>query len=550
MNTVSWQKLPFFLLLAFLLHVGAAPAETAANMPIWRYTVRPGDTLITIAERYLIDVGQWPAIQQANQVADPYRLLPGTVLRIPAAMLRRTPATVTIATSNGALRWRREGGEWQLAATGQRLVSGSTLETLDNASALLSFADGSKLLLSPNSQLVFDALGAFAGGLMVDTRLRLQRGQSDIMANPAQRAHQRLQIQTPAAQAVVRGTHFRLGVEHDVTREETLAGLVGVSGAGRGVSVPHGRGTVARAGEAPIAPVPLLPAADLSALPARFEHLPLRFPLPQINGAKGWLGEVAPDKSFDRLLLSKAARGEALTFSDLPNGDYVLRLRAVDGNGLQGLDAVHRFVVFARPFPPGLNSPGDAATIRTARPVFTWTSVHEVARYRLQVAGELDFAQPLHDSTSDEDVWAAPDDLPAGKLYWRAASVDGRGQQGPWSVAAGFTYKPGPGPVDLGRSATEFTSETIRLNLPPPPDGLVYEAILSLEPALATVLAQASSSDRTLELPRPDGGTYYLGVRLLDRSDQTPGPVAVQKIDVPYSRLWLLPLLLLVPLAL
>ena len=33
-------------------------------------------------------------------------------------------------------------------------------------------------------------------------------------------------------------------------------------------------------------------------------------------------------------------------------------------------------------------------------------------------------------------------------------------------------------------------------------------------------------------------------IRLLDRSDNTPGPLAVQKIEVPYSRLWLLLLLL------
>ena len=39
-------------------------------------------------------------------------------------------------------------------------------------------------------------------------------------------------------------------------------------------------------------------------------------------------------------------------------------------------------------------------------------------------------------------------------------------------------------------------------------------------------------------------GSYYLGIRLLDRSDNTPGPLAVQKIEVPYSRLWLLLLLL------
>jgi LysM repeat protein len=191
MNAAILQRMLTVLLLAVSLQAGAATAGRAAELPVWRYTVRPGDTLINIAERYLIDVRQWPAVQQANQVDDPYHLMPGTVLRIPAAWLRRLPAAATLATSSGAVRWRRGDGDWQAASSGQRLGSGSTLETLDDASALLRLADGSTVLLSPNSLIVLDSLGVFAGGLMADTRLRLQRGQTDIIANPAKRAHQR-----------------------------------------------------------------------------------------------------------------------------------------------------------------------------------------------------------------------------------------------------------------------------------------------------------------------------------------------------------------------
>jgi len=62
------------------------------------------------------------------------------------------------------------------------------------------------------------------------------------------------------------------------------------------------------------------------------------------------------------------------------------------------------------------------------------------------------------------------------------------------------------------------------------------------------VLAQARSGDGSLELKPPGSGSYYLGVRLVDDSDNTPGPLAVQKIEMQPSRLWLL--LLLLPLAL
>ncbi|HMX23629.1 MAG TPA: LysM domain-containing protein, partial [Accumulibacter sp.] len=73
---------------------------------VWLYTVRRGDTLITVAARYLAQVERWPEVQRTNQITDPTRLIPGTILRIPAAMLRRQPAEVTVEASSGQVRWR------------------------------------------------------------------------------------------------------------------------------------------------------------------------------------------------------------------------------------------------------------------------------------------------------------------------------------------------------------------------------------------------------------------------------------------------------------
>lgn len=534
--------------LVFAFSSGGVLAEGTSDAPVWRYTVKPGDNLISIAERYFVRAEHWPKMQQANRIADPHRMLPGTVLRIPADMLRVAPAQAVLNAVSGNVRWRAGEAGWQVATNGTNLVTGASLETGDNSSALLVLSDGSRIVVAPNSQLTLDTLSLYAGGLMADTRMRLQSGQAEITANPAQRSNQNLKIQTPSAQAVVRGTQFRVSADDNLTREETVGGLVAVSASGTSVAVSKGLGTVAKAGEPPMLPVPLLPAADVSGFPARFEHLPMRFPLPPLAGVKEWQGQVAPDKSFDRILLSKSASAWALTFADLPNGDYVLRLRALDVHGLQGFDALHPFTVFARPFPPGLNAPGDGATIRTARAAFAWGNVVDVARYHLQVSTSPDFATPLYDETLATGAWQVPDELPAGKLYWRAASITGAGQQGPWSLAAAFTYKPGPGTVDLGRAALEIESDRLALKLAPPPEGLVYEAILSTGKDMEPLLSQARSADGVLQLPRPDSGSYFLGVRLVDPGDNTPGPVSVQKIEIPPSRLWLL--LLLLPLVL
>jgi len=536
------------VMLFCMASVPSAIAQSRREAAQWQYTVRPGDTLIGIADRYLRQPQHWPLIKQSNQIDDEYRLPPGMVLRIPAKMLRREPAQAVLETASGVVRWRSEGSSWQVAGPGQTLGAGSELETAEDASALLRLADGSRLMLTPNSQLALDTLSRYAQGLMADTRLRLLRGQTEIQANPQKRGNQRLQIQTPSAQAVVRGTRFRIGFEEGITREETLEGAVGVAGAGKDVTVTRAQGTVVRTGAPPLRPVALLKAADVSALPTHFERLPLRFSLPELAGAASWVGQVAADERFDRILSSKTASGPVLAFADLPNGDYVLRLRATDDKGLQGLDATHRFSVFARPFPPGLNAPGDGATMRSARPEFAWSAVLETARHRLQVAREPDFADPFADIVTERSTWQPDEDLPAGQLYWRLASVSTDNRQGPWSLPAAFVFKPGPGPADLGRSALQIDGENIVLKLPPPPEGQRHEARLATEATVQPALFQAEATDGVLTLPRPDSGTYYLGVRLVDTSDNTPGPMAVQKIEVTSSRLWLL--LLLLPLTL
>lgn len=554
------------LLLAIAtLYVTAVPTISFAQdkardepAPVWRYTVKPGDTLISVAERYLLRTDQWPKVQKMNKVEDPYRMSPGTVLRIPASMLRQTPGMARLEGIYGKVRWRAASdGAWQEATEETQLGAGATLETEEESSVSLLLADGSRIVVSPASTLVLDTLTVYAGGLMADTRLRLLRGQTDINANPGKRPHQNLRIQTPAAQAVVRGTRFRVGAEDLATREETLDGAVSVHSARGAVTVRSGKGTAVRPGEAPLPPVTLLPPADVSGLPKRFEHLPLSFDLPASPEVAGWHARIAPDADFIKILSSKRSVSNHLSFADLPNGDYVLGVRAVDVNGLYGIDALHRFTVFARPFPPRLNVPGEGATMREARPLFTWGKAVEAARYRFQIAGDEVFQTTLYDGATSEGSGRPDVDLTPGPLYWRAATITAQGEQGPWSRPVAFAYRPGPGAVDLGKSALNIESEYLRLNLPQPPAGLRYEVLLGKTPDLAQAgaasdtkafSAAASGDENAFEYPRPEHGIYYLGVRLVDVEDGTRGPLATQEVDVPADRRYLfllLPLFLL-----
>lgn len=78
-----------------LLGAAAGPLSAAEAQPVKKpatYTVKPGDTLFSIARQFLGDQALWNQIYQLNtdRISDPSHIVPGQVLRIAAAA--ETPA--------------------------------------------------------------------------------------------------------------------------------------------------------------------------------------------------------------------------------------------------------------------------------------------------------------------------------------------------------------------------------------------------------------------------------------------------------------------------
>jgi soluble lytic murein transglycosylase-like protein len=91
--------------------VAAASASPAAPEGI---VAQPGETLARIAERVLGDAGRWRELYDANQfqMASPYLVFPGMVLRMPPARPKAEPAAEAAPTADTPLP---KGGLWDMA---------------------------------------------------------------------------------------------------------------------------------------------------------------------------------------------------------------------------------------------------------------------------------------------------------------------------------------------------------------------------------------------------------------------------------------------------
>ncbi len=515
----------------------------------WIYTVRPGDTLWSFTEDYLTDIRYWKRLQEMNDIQQPRFMPPGSKIRVPIAWLKVQPEPARVMQVSGTAELVRAGSARSEAlSVGQELHSGDTIRTAADSNVSLNFADDSELLIQSDSEVIMDTLSSYHRTGMVDTRVRLQQGRVDTRVKPSQGPGSRYHIITPAAVAAVRGTSFRVSTESDqpVSRSEVLEGKVKVSGDIGARLVPTGYGVVAEKGKPTPPPKELLPAPDASGMPDVYQRLPLAFAWNAVDGAHGYRFQITDHAEFSTLLADRETTGPSGLWHDLPDGDYFLRLRAVDNDKLEGLNGDYAFTVDARPFPPFLVEPGDNATLRNARPTLSWSEPEDVRKYRVQLATDPEFSTLLHEDTHSGVARFTPGQpLAAGRYYWRTASIDASGKQGPYSDAHQFEYRTVPPSPDF--KEPEVGKDELVIQWQPAGDQVRYQFQMAEDPEFEQITLDRVLEESRVAMPRPITDTYYFRARTID-SDGYEGEFGpAQKLTVPPTSFWslLIPLILL-----
>lgn len=525
-SKLGWQLGKCGVLMAVLL-AGGSSGFCAEDFV---YVVRPGDNPWNLTQRYLKSIRLWPALQEYNQITEANSIIPGQRLRIPVAWLRPTSVVARIVDLRGAAEMVR--GEERLALrTGMAVTLGASVRTGPESSLAIEYPDGSRSLLGPDSELRLVNLARLPVAAAQQVRIDLRRGR---LENAVQRQPSngggRFVIDTPAAVAAVRGTRFRIVAHDDALRAETLEGSVLLANrAGRAV-VGDGRGSLAHAGRPPARPVALLAAPQLDQMPERLDRLPLQFAFPAVTGALHYRTQLAPLPGFSAVASDRVSQAPRATSSaDLANGSYLVRVRAIDANGLEGLDANRQVVIHARPEPPMLRQPAPDGIVVDERPEFLWSEGSAPGDYRFQLASNAQFAPLLVDvGEIARPPFVAPHALPLGQYYWRVARrtpVDG---EGPFSDAQPFRRLPASPTVDAPQQAGNRLNLRWRAGAPDER----YQLQLSPDQAFASDVIEAETSQPVLSIDKPAAGVYFVRVRTLAPGQPASPWGETQRVEV------------------
>jgi hypothetical protein len=498
----------------------AVPAAAADDDRDYIYAIVKGDTLIGLSDRLLNSPRDWPAVARYNRLPNPNYLVPGAHLRVPLALLKTTLVVATVAQVQGDVKAVASAGAAPaLVALGATLAEGARVTTGKDGYVTLKLQDGSTVRVQADSQVQVERQRTYPDVGILESVINVISGRLTSLVQkfrPEENKQTRHSVKTPLANLAVRGTEFRVTMDAQTreARGEVLAGAVAVGATdavGGAKPVQAGFGTVVDASKTVSDPVALLAAPNVAQLAKVQERTILRFPLPAMDGARGYRAQLARDEAFDSVVTEIVSASPELRVTNVDDGNYFLRVRAIDKRGLEGRDATHAFMLKARPEPPLMTTPAPKGKVRATEVVFAWTENTEAASYHLQIARDAQFKSLVYENKALKGAQTGPVKLAPADYFWRVASLRKDNDRGPYGDTASFALLPPPAQPDppvMGDGRIEF-----RWSAEP---GQTFQFELANDKSFAKPLLSRTLDKPEFELPRPGPGTYFIRIRATD----------------------------------
>jgi hypothetical protein len=392
---------------------GAASADTGSAII---YDVKRGDTLVELADKYLLRASDYRIVQKANGVVNPRFLPVGMKLRINRNLLKYQPAAARLVSVRGNVSIVRNGVS-NAALTGTSIGEGTVLRTAGASFVTLQLDDGSRVSLPSNSDVHINRLRKYVLGSSIDYDFDLNRGSAHSKVAPLKSSNDQYRVRTPKAVSAVRGTDFQTRIEEGSGRDfaEVVEGglAVGLSD-GQNMLLPAGNGlSVAEDGKAlteTLLPEPAIESAGKLQMRPK-----VRFDLPKSN--QGMRISMASDAGFLDTIAEFTANTGVAEFDGIDDGNYFVRFRAISPNGFEGIPKTYAFK-------RRLNTVAGSAGKTDLGYVFKWAGEGRgTLRYHFQLIRNAKDATPMVDEAGLSVQQISLSDLPPGDYYWRVASI-------------------------------------------------------------------------------------------------------------------------------
>ena len=493
----------------------AAGAQNPERSDHWNYTIDRQDSLIAIGKRFLKMPQDWEKLQAINNISNTKGLVPGSKLQIPVALLRSSATVATVKTENGKNAVVRDGVRIETLPVGTRLLPGDRLETGMQSTVAVEFADGSVISIAPLSKVLIENLLIYGNTGISETRLRIVEGGADSKVKPLTAAASKYIVTTPVFNLGVRGTEFRarFDPQSQTAFSEVLEGGVAAQGKTSEIVVGAGFGTRALINTEPSAPQKLPDAPKLNGFTPLATSVPARLSWQAEPGARAYRAQVFSSRAMDRQLLEGVFSEPQAVWPLIADGRYVLNVRAIDAQGLESASTAVDFSVQAHPIAPAPLTPNNSTRVYGPTVTLQWGPQTEGERVRVQVAQDAAFTQLRVDFAEARGTQFAAE-LPVGTYFWRTASIERNGKQGPFSSVAQFVQRPTAISPLILPAVTDNGSVIYRWEPSEPGQSFRYQ--LSDDSQFLSPLLDATTRNTTLQFDSPAAGTYYFRVQATD----------------------------------
>jgi hypothetical protein len=503
--------------------------QASAGERIYQHQVLKNETFSQLANTYLTNRKDYSILQKYNPSINPNLIPIGSKIRMPIAAMRADIAAPTVLAVSGETKINGEA-----LKVGQRVNERDKLATGDSSFITIKLADGSTLTVQSKSAVELERARLLANTTVTESVVKLQSGRVE-SAVAKQHAAARYEVRTPTANMGVRGTVFRAAADNTgKSVSEVLEGNVAVAGANatlsQGLPINAGFGTIVLQDMPPTPPVKLLPQpmlADFVDIQTRPE---LTFTFAPVAGARGYRALVATDSQFLKPVSEAVSATPSMRLADLPDGALFLQVRAIDKDGLEGMNSIKPLTVAARPFAPLAAMPLSASRLSSGNIEFKWTSKQNLlntsnanadstaTQYRLQVAKDAKFSQIIVDEKNIQLLTHTPKQtLASGSYYWRLASQTMSGREGPMGEANVFEVQSLAAPIALrldldGQSALRWRAGEA---------GQHYQVQLSRSETFDNLVQNRVVTTNQMAIENLPKNTYFVRVRSVDANSTT-----------------------------